>query len=109
MELRVGRKMNLGGRYRLELTGESFNLFNRDNQRYGVTDNGYYNSAGTFVKYSQSAGGANYPAYYQQTTSFMKPTSSFSLRRMQLSMRRGILTKVKIFYNFTDLHMPRLS
>jgi hypothetical protein len=33
MDLRVARKMNLRGRYRLELTGESFNLFNRDNQR----------------------------------------------------------------------------
>ena len=32
MDLRVARKMNLGGRHRLELTGESFNLFNRDNQ-----------------------------------------------------------------------------
>jgi hypothetical protein len=87
MDLRVARKMNLGGRYRLELTGESFNLFNRDNQRYGVTDNGYYNSAGAFVKYSQSAGGTYYPAYFQQPTSFGKPTSSFAPRRMQLSMR----------------------
>jgi hypothetical protein len=50
MDLRVARKMNLGGRYRLELTGESFNLFNRDNQRYGVKDNGFYNSAGTLRK-----------------------------------------------------------
>jgi hypothetical protein len=87
MDLRVGRKINLGGRYRLELTGESFNLFNRDNQRYGVTDTGYYNSAGKFVKYSQSAGGTYYPAYYQQPTSFKKPTSSFAPRRMQFSMR----------------------
>ena len=87
MDLRVARKMNLGGRYRLELTGESFNLFNRDNQRYGVTDNGYYNSAGAFVKYSQSAGGAYYPAYYQQPTGSMKPTSAFAPRRMQMSMR----------------------
>ena len=87
MDLRVARKMNLGGRYRLELTGESFNLFNRDNQRYGVTDNGYYNSAGTFVKYPQPAGGAYYPSYYQQPTGLMKPTGSYAPRRMQLSMR----------------------
>ena len=52
-----------------------------------MTDNGYYNSAGTFVKYSQSPGGANYPAYYQQPTSFLRPASSFAPRRMQLSMR----------------------
>ena len=87
MDLRVGRKIDLGGRYRLELTGESFNLFNRDNKRYGLTDNGFYNSAGQFVRYTQRAGTAYYPAYFQQPTSFMKPTSSFAPRQMQLSMR----------------------
>ncbi|MGD0793745.1 MAG: TonB-dependent receptor [Terriglobales bacterium] len=87
MDLRVTRKMNLGGRFHLELTAESFNLFNRDNKRYGLTDNGFYNSAGQFIKYTQQAGTAYYPAYYQQPTSFMKPTSSFAPRQMQLSMR----------------------
>ena len=87
MDLRVGRKIDLGGRYHLELTGESFNLFNRDNKRYGLTDNGFYNSAGQFVRYTQRAGTAYYPAYFQQPTSFMKPTSSFAPRQMQLSMR----------------------
>jgi hypothetical protein len=87
MDLRAGRKIDLGGRYHLELTADSFNLFNRDNKRYGLTDNGFYNAAGQFVKYSQQAGTAYYPAYYQQPTSFMKPTSSFAPRQMQLSMR----------------------
>jgi hypothetical protein len=87
MDLRVGRKMNLGGRYHLELTAESFNLFNRDNKRYELTDSGFYNSAGRFVKYTQHAGGVYYPAYYQQPTSFMKPASSFAPRQMQWSMR----------------------
>jgi hypothetical protein len=87
MDLRAGRKIDLGGRYHLELTADSFNLFNRDNKRYGLTDNGFYNAAGQFVKYSQQAGTAYYPAYYQQPTSFMKPTSSFAPRQMQVSMR----------------------
>jgi hypothetical protein len=87
MDLRLARKMNLGGRYRLELTGESFNLLNRDNQRYVLSDNGFYNSAGQFIKFTQAAGGTYYPAYYQQPTSLMKPTSSFAPRQMQLSMR----------------------
>jgi Carboxypeptidase regulatory-like domain len=86
-DLRVARQMNLGGRYRLELTGDSFNLLNHDNQKYLISDNGFYNSAGQFVKYTQSAGGTYYPAYYQQPTSLMKPTSSFAPRQMQLSMR----------------------
>jgi hypothetical protein len=87
MDMRVARKIHLGGRYHLQLTAESFNLFNRDNKMYGLTDNGFYNSAGQFVKYKQQAGAAYYPAYYQQPTSFLKPTTSFAPRQMQLSMR----------------------
>ena len=87
MDLRLARKMNLGGPYRLELTADSFNLFNRDNQSYLIGDNGFYNAAGQFIKYSQSAGGKYYPAYYQQPTSLIKPSTSFAPRQMQLSMR----------------------
>jgi len=86
-DLRLGRKFDLGLRCHLEMTAESFNVFNRDNKKYGITDNGFFNSAGRFVKYSQSAGGSYYPAYYQQPTSFMKATSSFAPRQMQFSMR----------------------
>jgi hypothetical protein len=77
----------VGERYHLELTAESFNLFNRDNQRLDISDNGFYKTAGQFIKYTQSVGGTYYPAYYQQPTSLMKPTSSFAPRQMQLSMR----------------------
>ncbi len=87
MDVRVARTMNLGERYHLELMGEAFNVMNRDNQRLGLTDNGFYNSAGQFVKYTQQAGAAYYPAYFQQPTSFMKPTISFAPRQLQLSMR----------------------
>lgn len=87
MDMRLGRKINLSGKYRLELMGESFNLFNRDNKRYGLTDNGFYNAAGQFVKYTQQAGQAYYPAYFQQPTSFMRPTISFAPRQMQVSLR----------------------
>jgi hypothetical protein len=87
MDLRMARKVALGGRYHLELMAESFNLFNRDNKRLGLTDNGFYNSAGQFVKYTQQAGAAHYPAYFQQPTSFMKPAVSFAPRQLQLSMR----------------------
>jgi hypothetical protein len=85
MDLRVDRKMDLGGRYHLELTAESFNIFNRDNKREDLSDSGFYNSAGQFVKYTQP--GTYYPAYYQQPTSLMKPMSAYAPRQMQLSMR----------------------
>jgi hypothetical protein len=87
MDLKVGRIMNLGGRFHLELSGDSFNLFNRNNERLVVTDNGFQSTAGQFIKYTQSVGGIYYPAYYQQPTSFMKPTSAFAPRQMQVSMR----------------------
>ena len=85
MDLRLVRKMDLGGRYHLELTAESFNLFNRDNQRDDLSDSGFYNSAGQFIKYTQP--GTYYPAYYQQPTSLMKAMSAYAPRQMQLSMR----------------------
>ena len=87
MDLRLARRIKLGGHLRLELTGEAFNLFNRDNKRYGISDDGFYNSAGQFIKYSQSANGTYYPAYYQRPTSFMKATSAYAPRQMQMSMR----------------------
>jgi hypothetical protein len=87
LDLRVGRKIKLGAHLRLELLAEAFNLFNRDNKRYDIADNGFYNSAGQFIKYSQSANGTYYPAYYQQPTSFMKATSAYAPRQMQFSTR----------------------
>jgi hypothetical protein len=87
MDLKLGRTLNLGGHCHLELTADSFNLFNRDNQRFQIDDEGYYNLAGQFIKYTQSLGGTYYPAYYQQPTSLMKPTNSFAPRQIQLSVR----------------------
>jgi hypothetical protein len=86
-DVRVLKRINFSARYHLELAGDSFNLFNRDNQRYVITDNGFTNSAGQFIKYSQSVGGTYYPAYFQQSTSLLKPSSSFAPRQMQVSMR----------------------
>ena len=87
MDLKLGRLMNVGEHYHLELTAESFNLFNRNNQRLEITDNGFQSTSGQFVKYSQYVGSTFYPAYYQQPASLMKPTSSFAPRQMQFSMR----------------------
>jgi hypothetical protein len=87
MDLRLVRKIKLAGHWRMELMGDSYNLFNRDNQRYTVSNSGFYDSAGQFVKYTQLAGDTYYPAYYQQPTSFMKATSAYAPRQVQLSMR----------------------
>ena len=87
MNLRVARKIRLTDRYRLELTAESFNLFNRDNKKLGLSDSGFWNSAGQFVVYSKRAGGTYYPAYYQQPASFMRALSAYAPRQIQLAAR----------------------
>jgi hypothetical protein len=86
-DLKMGRMMSLGEHYHLDLSAESFNLFNRDNQRLQITDNGFQGTAGQFVKYTQFVGNTFYPAYYQQPASLMKPASAFAPRQLQLSMR----------------------
>ena len=87
VNLRLGRKIKLGGHYRLELMAESFNLLNRDNQRLGISDNGFYNSSGQFIQYTQSVGGRYYPAYYQRPANLLRAMSAYAPRQLQFSMR----------------------
>jgi hypothetical protein len=87
MNLRVGKRIKLGGHCRLDLNAESFNLFNRDNKTYVISAAGFYNSSGQFIKYPQYAAGTYFPAYYQQPTSLLKLNSAYAPRQMQFSMR----------------------
>ena len=87
LDLRLTRKIQITERLRLELTAESFNLFNRDNQRYSLSDDGFSNGAGQFVPFDRTAGGKVYPAYYQQPTNFMRAMSAYAPRLVQLGLR----------------------
>ena len=60
-DLRLTRTFRFGERYKLNLVAESFNLFNRDNQRVTITSNGMVSSATTFVQSSVTANIAPYP------------------------------------------------
>jgi hypothetical protein len=87
-DLRLTRKIHVTERLRLELTAESFNLFNRDNQRYAISPDGFLNSAGQFVPLTRTpTKQLQYPAYYQQPTSFLKATSAYAPRLVQLGLR----------------------
>jgi hypothetical protein len=86
-DLRITRKLRLGERYKLNLVAESFNLFNRDNQRVVITSNGLIANATTFVQSSVSASNAFYPGYYQEPTNFMKPNAAFAPRQIQLALK----------------------
>jgi hypothetical protein len=86
-DLRVTRRLRLGGRCKLELIGSSFNLLNRDNQRVEITSNGMIVSATTFTQFSTTVGVTPYPAYYQQPGNFLKPNAAYAPRRVEIAMK----------------------
>jgi mRNA-degrading endonuclease YafQ of YafQ-DinJ toxin-antitoxin module len=76
VDLRLARTLKLREHYTLDLSAESFNLFNRDNQRVTITSNGLVNSASTFVQSSVTTGLAQYPGYYESPTNFTQPNAA---------------------------------
>ncbi len=86
-DMRITRDIKMGERVRLELIAESFNLFNRTNQRVDVSDDGFYNSAGQFVAYSTSVAGKQYAGQFQLNSQFLLPTNAYAPRQLQFSVR----------------------
>ena len=87
-DLRLTRIVHITERVRLEFSAESFNLFNRDNQRYSLSEDGFVNSAGQFVSLDRKPNsGLTYPAYYQQPTNFMKANSAYAPRLVQMGLK----------------------
>jgi hypothetical protein len=86
-DMRLTRTIRFGERYKLNLVVESFNLFNRDNQRVAITSNGMVASATTFVQNSVNANIAPYPGYYRLPTNFLKPNAAYAPRQIQLAMK----------------------
>ena len=86
-DLRITRSLHFGERYKLNLVAESFNLFNRDNQRVTITSNGMVANATTFVQIDVTVNMAPYPGYYQLPNNFMKPNAAYAPRQIQLSMK----------------------
>ncbi len=86
-DLRITRKIRLGERFKLNLVAESFNLFNRDNQRVAITPNGMVATSSTFVQSSVTANIAPFPGYYQLPNNFMKPNAAYAPRQIQLALK----------------------
>jgi hypothetical protein len=86
-DLRLTRVFRFRERYKLNLMAESFNLFNRDNQRVAITSNGMVASASTFVQSSVTANIAPYPGYYQLPNNFMKPNAAYAPRQLQFGVK----------------------
>ncbi|MGA8270815.1 MAG: carboxypeptidase regulatory-like domain-containing protein [Candidatus Sulfotelmatobacter sp.] len=86
-DLRLVRKIHVEHGYRVEFTADSFNLFNRDNQRVTITSDGLTAEATTFTPYSVYVNAVPYPAYYQQPQDFLKPNAAFAPRQIQLGLK----------------------
>ena len=86
-DLRLTRTLHFRERYKINLMAESFNLFNRSNQRMALTSNGLLATATTFVQSSVKAGTAQYPGYYELPNNFTKPNSAYAPRQVQLALK----------------------
>jgi hypothetical protein len=86
-DMRLTRRLYVGDRVKLDLVAESFNLFNRDNQRVQLSDDGFLNSAGQFVKIDKTIGINHFPAQYRRPTNFLKATDAYAPRQVQIALR----------------------
>lgn len=86
-DARLKRSLYLGSRLKLKLVGECFNLFNRDNQRVTIADDGFQNGTGQFIQLDNRIGFKYFPASYQKPTNFLKATNAYAPRQIQFAMR----------------------
>ena len=66
---------------------ESFNVFNRENKRVDVTDDGFQSSAANFVLQDTIVNNHRYPAQFRVNNGFLQPNNAYAPRQIQLSLR----------------------
>ena len=86
-DLRLSRRMYVRKGLRLDFGAESFNLFNRVNRRFQLTDDGSLSNAAQFQLDTKRLGISYFPAYYQVPAHFMRTTRAYAPRQIQLSLR----------------------
>ena len=73
---------------KLDFTAESFNLFNRLNRRFRLTDDGAHEQCRAIQLWNSTHWNQLLPAYYQvPTNSMRKATSAYAPRQLQFSLR----------------------
>jgi hypothetical protein len=85
--VRLARRFVVRDRWRLELLVESFNVFNRTNRRMEISDDGYLNTAASFVPGDVVVSGKQYPASFRASQGFLSPTSAYAPRQVQWGVR----------------------
>jgi len=86
-DLRLSRRLHIGSRLKMELRAESFNAFNRDNQRVDISSDSFVNQAGQFVKVTTVAGATSFPGYYRRSSNFLRASNAYAPRQIQLGLR----------------------
>lgn len=86
-DLRLGRMFKLTKELKLELLAEAFNAFNRDNKRVDIGDDGFSNSAASFVQQDTVIDSKHYPAQYRFLNGFLVPTNAYAPRQIQFALR----------------------
>jgi hypothetical protein len=85
--LRITRLLKGTERWKLHLVAESFNLFNRDNQRVDTTDDGSLSAAAGFVQADTRLNNHIYPAQFRLNSGFLQPNNAYAARQVQLALR----------------------
>jgi hypothetical protein len=88
-DMRIWRTMYRHNKVKLDFTAESFNLLNRLNRRFQLTDDGALSNAAQFNYGTKHIGINRFPAYYQVPTNLARATSAYAPRQVQLSLRIG--------------------
>ncbi len=86
-DLRIARRFMVHEHWKVEFLAESFNLLNRSNKRFEISDDGFLNTAATFVPGTVVVGGQPYPASYRATRGFLSATSAYAPRQIQFALR----------------------
>ncbi|HSA91483.1 MAG TPA: TonB-dependent receptor [Terriglobales bacterium] len=87
MDARLARRLFAARRVKLDLMVETFNVFNRNNKRVNIGDDGFADTAANFIPITATAGGAIFPAFYQRLSSFLRPVRSYSPRQIQFAIK----------------------
>jgi hypothetical protein len=88
-DMRIARRIYGKNGWKIEITAESFNLFNRLNSRFQLTSDGSASNAAQFNYGSKIIGIRYFPAYYQVPTNFMRATNAYAPRQIQFALRLG--------------------
>jgi hypothetical protein len=86
-DLRLSRRFKISNDIAIELMAEAFNSFNRDNKRVDITDDGFSNSAASFVQSDTVIDSRHYPAQYRLLNGFLVPSNSYAPRQLQFAIR----------------------